>query len=75
MSADYDFLNDASRRIVYDFGDEMGEAVFLPKCPVCGRFVTADKTVSANRDGYFDDEINATCRRDGRVAMPFAGWF
>lgn len=72
MSADFDFWNDTSRRVSYDFGDNLGDAVFLPKCPHCGRFVKADESIAANENGIAE-EPNATCKRDGRVQMPFDG--
>lgn len=75
MSAEFNFWDDTSRRCGYDCGSELGTAVFLPKCPVCGRFVTADETVKVNLLGDFSQEPNATCARHGRVAMPFEGWF
>ena len=75
MSPDFNFWEDTSRRTGYDCGPEFGTAVFLPKCPTCGRFVRPDETIQVNGLGEFDGEANATCKRDGRVAMPFEGWF
>lgn len=62
------------RRIVYGTpGSEYEGATFIPVCPNCGRFVTADATITF-RDGTVSDEPNAECRRCGRVEMPFEGF-
>jgi RNase P subunit RPR2 len=63
----YDYPN--MRRITY--GEQ--NATFVPVCPECGRFVTPDKTVSINADGLCEG-TNATCKRCGRVEMPFEGF-
>lgn len=64
---------DESRRVSY------GGAVFLPKCPKCGRYVRADSSIMIREtiDGEHIDESepNATCAVHGRIAMPFEGWF
>jgi hypothetical protein len=50
-------------------------ATFAPTCPVCGRFVKADATILANADGYYKEQPNATCKKCGRVEMPFVGYY
>ena len=41
-------------------------------CPKCGRFVKADEY--SRMPEYQGKEPNATCKRCGRVQMPFCGW-
>lgn len=53
--------------IAYEKGDEI--ALFYRVCPICGRFVKADGVTMLN-----SDEPNATCKRHGRVRMPFCTW-
>lgn len=62
--------------VQYDCGEDFGSAQFIPKCPVCGRFVKADKTTPfrANYEHY-EFGPNATCTKHGHVEMPFEGWF
>jgi hypothetical protein len=55
-------------RLVYGEG-----ATFLPVCEKCGRYVKADATVTIRGDGQ-PSGPNATCSRDGRVAMLFEGY-
>ena len=58
------------RRVVYGEG-----ATFIPVCPKCGRFVKADESIRVKgMDGNVVSEPNATCKKDGRVEMPFEGW-
>ena len=66
---------DERRRITYEFPDP-GTMVFIPACPACGRFVKADPTIGLRIVGISEAgpsieprEPNATCQRDGRVAM------
>ena len=48
---------------------------FIPVCPICGRFVKADPEMFVSEEGEFDrDAKNATCKKDGRVQMLFAGY-
>lgn len=62
------------RRVTYGSPDsEAGQAVFVPVCPNCGRFVQADPTVRLHGDGLADGPT-ATCARCGRVEMPFEGF-
>ena len=66
----YEYEN--MRRVVY--GDEdHGDALFIPVCPNCGRFVKADKEIRISYRGITDDP-NATCKKCGRVAMPCEGF-
>ena len=52
------------RRVAY------GDAVFIPVCPHCGRFVKADPTMMINDEGLID-QPNATCSKCGRIMMIF----
>lgn len=56
-----------------DESDEMGGAAFERSCPACGRLVRADKSIVFDGRGQ-PKEPNATCKRCGRVAMPFLGY-
>lgn len=49
-------------------------ALFVPVCPTCGRFVKADDSVRINGLGEVSKEPNATCKKHGRVCMPFEGY-
>ena len=60
------------RRIAYDCG-ENGDAVFIPACPKCGRFVKADTTITFM--GTEPSGANARCVRCGPVEMPFEGYY
>jgi hypothetical protein len=63
------------RRIVYgDRVDEFGQAIFVPVCETCGRFVKSDESISLSCDGL-SDEQNATCSKCGRTRMLFEGFF
>ena len=59
------------RTICYGEDDEMGIAVYVPKCSRCGRYVKADARVRPLREK--DD--NATCSKCGRTRMWFQGFF
>ena len=52
-----------------------GGALFLRKCPKCGRIVKADTSVLVNSFDEVSMEPNAECSRCGRVTMPFVGYF
>lgn len=54
--------------------DDIGRAVFTPVCPICRRFVKADKSITVNHNGEFKETANATCSKCGRVEMPFMGY-
>lgn len=60
------------RRKVYE--GRTGDLVFLPVCPMCGRFVKADGSVLVNGKGELMLQPNATCSRCGRVEMPYEGY-
>jgi hypothetical protein len=64
---------EGTRRIAYDFGDEIGNAVFVPVCLKCGRFVKPD-AVLAGLDGLAPGPT-AECSRCGPTEMPFEGFF
>lgn len=51
-----------------------GGETFIPVCPVCSRFVKADKEVFVNGMGELSPSPNATCKAHGRVNMPFEGF-
>ena len=68
---EYEYEN--LRRVAYNCGEE-GQAVYLPVCPTCGRFVKADGSITTNEEGVVD-KTNATCSRCGPVKMPFDGFF
>ena len=52
-----------------------GGALFIRKCPACGRIVKADKSVMVNGLDEVSMEPNAECSHCGRVTMPFLGYF
>lgn len=57
------------RRVCYE-----GGAIFVPVCPICGRFVKADDSIGTTEQGIIDAP-NASCKRCGRVSMLFEGFF
>lgn len=69
---DYEYVN--FRRKCY--GEEGNLMVFVPVCPICGRFVKADDVVHTNNwvEGLAK-KPNATCKKCGRIEMPFEGFF
>jgi len=54
------------------YGDE--GATFARVCPKCGRFVKPDETVRFQYEGPPEEKPNATCKKCGRVNMPFEGY-
>ena len=71
---DYEYVN--TRRVSYgDGADEYGEAVFIPVCAKCGRYVKADESMAFNGLGEVSPEHNATCSKCGRARMLFEGYF
>ena len=66
----YEYEN--TRRVTYNFGPDIGRAVFVPVCPICSRYVKPG-TVRASLGGL-SDEPNATCKRHGKVRMVFEGF-
>ena len=63
-----DYAYEGVHRVVYG-----GGAAFVPVCPDCGRFVKADRTVRLSDAGLMPGP-NATCKKCGRVEMPFEGF-
>jgi hypothetical protein len=51
-----------------------GDACFVRVCPDCGSFVKADETVKLYEMTPCVRETNATCKKHGRVNMPFEGF-
>ena len=52
-----------------------GGALYVRRCPSCGRIVKADESILINGlDEVVDEGSNADCRKCGRVQMPFLGW-
>lgn len=47
--------------------------VYYRVCPKCGRYVKADERTKLPE--YQGNEPNATCKKCGRVQMPFCGWY
>ena len=47
--------------------------IFYRVCPKCGRYVKADERSKFGE--YLHDTPNATCKKCGRVQMPFAWWW
>ena len=64
-----EFAYENVRRVVYGDG-----ATFVPICPTCKQFVTADDTLMTNIEGEVKQWVNATCLKHGRVEMPFEGY-
>lgn len=61
-----------TRRVAYK-SDEDGDAVFVPVCEKCGRFVKANETIRVNGNGLAD-EPNAICSKCGPTKMLFEGF-
>jgi hypothetical protein len=76
MTIDYDIgMYENLRRVIYDGGASgNGNAVFVPVCPECGRFVKADEVYQFNESKGISGP-NATCKRHGPVEMIFEGWY
>lgn len=73
-----DFEYPATRRISYGNSYDGGGMQFVPVCPHCGRYVKADATLDyryneCNGITTFPNG-NATCKKCGRVEMPFEGY-
>ena len=53
-----------------------GGAVFVRRCPACGRIVKADEEITVNGlEEYVEKKDgNAACTKCGRVEMDFLGW-
>lgn len=64
------------KRIRYlDESGSFGDAIFIPVCPNCGRFVKANKRIKVSEMQGLKDEPNAKCKKCGNVKMPFEGFF
>lgn len=63
-----DYTYENTRRVKY------GSGQFVPVCPNCGRYVKADETMMENGLEELNLEPNATCKKCGRVLMPFEGY-
>ena len=64
------------RRVSYDFGGDIGQAVFVPVCQKCGRFIKAPAPLitSARNLQRRESEPYAECSRCGPTVMPFEGF-
>lgn len=73
------YVYENTRRIIYESSTgKEGAAYFLPVCPNCGRYVKADKKMNIKYNKYFNEErfeCNATCKKCGRIIMPFDGYY
>lgn len=58
-------------RVSYGVDDP---AHFVPVCQKCGRFVKADPVIRISEENG-PQEPNATCKKCGRVAMFFEGYY
>ncbi len=58
-----------TRRVTY------GDAVFVPVCMKCHRFVRPDQIVVIGEDSGLSPAPNATCKKCGRTHMHFEGFF
>jgi len=65
----FEFESDYARIKYGDSG-----ATYLRRCPICMRFVKADKSILVNGLDEIKDEPNATCKEHSRVKMPFEGY-
>ena len=55
------------------YGEKGDDAqIYFRVCPKCGRFVKPDLRVRLPE--YQGTDPNATCKKCGRVQMPFCGW-
>jgi len=67
-------MSEGYRLAAYDDG-QGGYACFVPRCPLCSKFVKAG-TVYMSIDGVADlKRPNAVCKRHGDVTMPFDGYY
>lgn len=64
--SDYDGEN--APTVLYGDGDEC--PIFFRVCPKCGKYVKADE--ESQMPAY--TKANATCKKCGRVIMPFCCW-
>jgi len=64
-----EYAYEGVRRVVYGEG-----ATFVPVCPKCGRFVKEDATIKINWADEIRPGPTASCKKCGRIEMPFEGW-
>ena len=64
-------MNEGTPIIIYDSVEGYYPS-FYRVCPKCGRFVKSDDSTQIPQ--YLQDKPNATCKKCGRVQMPFCGW-
>lgn len=71
----FDFRGEGTPIVIYGAVDDC-RPVFYRVCPKCSRYVKPDeKTRIPGDPGYpGGDQPNATCKRCGRVRMPFCTW-
>lgn len=64
-------------RVSYDFGADIGKAIFVPVCERCARFIKAPDPLvtSAKNLQAMAPEPFATCSKCGPTTMPFEGFF
>lgn len=76
MTIHYDIgMYENVRRVIYDASASgNGNAIFVPVCEECGRFVKADPSLMFNENTGISGP-NATCQKHGRIEMIFEGWF
>ncbi|PKO03064.1 MAG: hypothetical protein CVU43_04595 [Chloroflexi bacterium HGW-Chloroflexi-5] len=72
---DVDHKAYSAKTLIWYANEETGDGpVFVRFCLECGQFVKADESVCTSMDGVPSDEPNATCKKHGRVRMPFYCW-
>ena len=72
MSCAYDWERYENTPVVCYGPHETEYHLWYRVCPNCGRFVKNDEYTKIPE--YLGKEPNATCKRCGRVQMPFCGW-
>jgi len=68
-----DFSYEGLRRVCFEVEDG-SVAMFVPVHDGCGLFVKADDVSRFGENGW-DEKPNATCKKHGRVAMLFEGFY
>jgi len=63
------------KRVIVDFSDAIGRAVFVPVCNKCFCFVKPNEIIEANMFEGLKKEPNAKCKRCGQTFMLFEGFF
>lgn len=62
-------IDDDNKYPTVMYGDTEDAPIFYRICPKCARFVKAD-----NKSHMPGIAPNATCKKQGRVEMPFMAW-